>query len=153
VRRNDDLETRWRARKEGDRRRCPDAELSSGMDVGKKLKAKLGIKKRLVSERWSGWNEEMVCMRAGGRGLEENGDVGKWMAASLNRTGVWPNVCCRPGDGHRSYVQCCQDVGYRQYVEQHGGPVWTGRMMSAGLSGKTSKGEAEAQVDDEPLSQ
>jgi hypothetical protein len=91
-------------------------------------------------------------MRDGGRGLEENGDAGKWMAAALKRTGVWPNVSCRPGDGHRPYVQCCQDVGYRQYVEQHRGPVWTGGMMSAGLSGQTSKGEAEAQVDDEPLS-
>jgi hypothetical protein len=73
------LETGWRARKEGDRHRRPDAELSSGMDVGKELKLKWGMRKRSVPERQSKRHQERVGMQAGGRGqmdgrgLEQDG--------------------------------------------------------------------------------
>jgi hypothetical protein len=45
---------RWSARNESDVIRFPDAELSSGVDVGKELKVKLGMRKRVVSEGQSG---------------------------------------------------------------------------------------------------
>jgi hypothetical protein len=48
---NDDLVIGWRARKESYGIGFPDAELSSGMDVGKELKVKLGMRERVVSER------------------------------------------------------------------------------------------------------
>jgi hypothetical protein len=87
--------------------RFPDAELSSRMDVGKQLKVQLGMRKRLVSERQWRWHQERVGLRAGGRGLEENGDARKCPGAGLNdqgRTAAAPNhraamVVSRGGSG------------------------------------------------------
>jgi hypothetical protein len=55
---NDDLEIGPRVWKESYGIGFPDAELSSGMAVGKQLKVKLGMRKRLVSERRSNWRQE-----------------------------------------------------------------------------------------------
>jgi hypothetical protein len=78
--RNDDLGIGWRARKESDEIRCPDAELSYGMDGEKQLKVKLGNRKLLASRRQSRWDEERVGTRTASRGLEENEDASKCTA-------------------------------------------------------------------------
>jgi hypothetical protein len=49
-----------------------DAKLSSGMDVGKELNVKLGMRECLVSARQSGWRQERVGIRTGDSGLDEN---------------------------------------------------------------------------------
>jgi hypothetical protein len=46
------------------------------------------MRKHLMSERQSCWHQERVGIRAGGRGLGENGDAGRWIAAALRRTEV-----------------------------------------------------------------
>jgi hypothetical protein len=47
------------------------------MHVGKELRIKLGMKKRLASERQSGRRQKLLGRGTGGNGLEENGDVNK----------------------------------------------------------------------------
>jgi hypothetical protein len=80
---NDDLKIGWRAQKESYGIAFRDAELSSGMDVGKELKGRLRIRKRLVSEWQSDWRQERAGMPTRDSGLEENEDTSARTAVRL----------------------------------------------------------------------
>jgi hypothetical protein len=62
------------ARKESHGSPFPDTEIRFGMNVGKELKVKWCIKKRLVWEGQSGWDRRKVGIRTAGSGVEENED-------------------------------------------------------------------------------
>jgi hypothetical protein len=80
---NDDLGIGWRAHEGSHGILFSGADVNSGMNVGKQLKVKLGMRKRLVSERQPRWHQERVGIRTGGSGLEDNENASKRTAVGL----------------------------------------------------------------------
>jgi hypothetical protein len=110
--RNNDLEIGWWARKESHEIRFPDAEVSSGMNVGKELKAELGMKKCLVAEWQSDRHQERPGIRMGGNGLDENeNENASKRSAALRRTRMRVNILTQPTRGRG-----CEETHGRTFV-------------------------------------
>jgi hypothetical protein len=94
-----------KVRKESSGIRLRDTELSSTMDVGKKLKLKWRAWKQLAS----GWHQERVGIRRDGSGLAANEHASKHTDAALKRTEIPLNS--------QPCVSGCQDICCRRYIE------------------------------------